>query len=430
MKITFVGHGYVGLVTAAVFAKLGNTVYVIGHTPEKINKLKKGIVPFYEPGLEQMVKENLKAKRLIFTLDYSPSVKNSDVVFIAVGTPPQKTGDAELYGVFEVAEKIAKNLNGYTVVATKSTVPVGTNKRLFQIIEENKSEKARFDIASVPEFLKEGTAIEDTLHPDRIVIGTENEKSRKILSELHAPFKSPLVQTNLETAELIKYASNSFLATKISFANAIAKLSELSGADASKVLEGIGHDTRIGRQFLYPGPGYGGSCLPKDVRALHSMAGDLGYDFSLLSEVEDINRFAKRDLVRKAKKILSGDLRGKTIGVLGLSFKANTDDMRESPAIDIIELLRREGALIKAYDPQAMENAKKVLDGIEFSKTWEDAVKSADALVILTDWDEFKEIDLLKIYKLMKSPNIVDGRNLYDPKKVKDMGFAYIGVGR
>ena len=430
MKITFVGHGYVGLVTAAVFAKLGNTVYVIGHTPEKINKLKKGIVPFYEPGLEQMVKENLKAKRLIFTLDYSPSVKNSDVVFIAVGTPPQKTGDAELYGVFEVAEKIAKNLNGYTVVATKSTVPVGTNKRLFQIIEENKSEKARFDIASVPEFLKEGTAIEDTLHPDRIVIGTENGKSRKILSDLHAPFKSPLVQTNLETAELIKYASNSFLATKISFANAIAKLSELSGADASKVLEGIGHDTRIGRQFLYPGPGYGGSCLPKDVRALHSMAGDLGYDFSLLSEVEDINRFAKRDLVRKAKKILSGDLRGKTIGVLGLSFKANTDDVRESPAIDIIELLRREGALIKAYDPQAMENAKKVLDGIEFSKTWEDAVKSADALVILTDWDEFKEIDLLKIYKLMKSPNIVDGRNLYDPKKVKDMGFAYIGVGR
>ena len=430
MTITFVGHGYVGLVTAAVFARLGNKVYVIGHTKEKIEKLKKGIVPFYEPGLEEIVKENLKAERLIFTLDYSPAVEDSEVVFIAVGTPPQKTGDAELYGVFEVVKNISKNLNGYTIVATKSTVPVGTNKRLVQIIEENKPAKASFDVASVPEFLKEGTAIEDTLHPDRIIIGTESEKAKKILTELHSPFESPFVHTNLETAELIKYASNSFLATKISFANAIAKLSELAGADATRVLDGIGYDERIGRKFLYPGPGYGGSCFPKDVRALYSIASDLGYDFALLSEVDNINRQSKRDIVRKAKKMAEGDLRGKTVGVWGLAFKANTDDMRESPAIDIIELLRRDGATIKAYDPQAMENAKLVLTGVSFLKSPDEVARNANILVILTDWDEFKEINLKKIYKIMKTPCIVDGRNIYKPEAVRNIGFTYIGVGR
>lgn len=430
MTITFIGHGYVGLVTAAVFANLGNTVYVIGHTPEKIEKLKKGMVPFFEPGLEEMVKANLKAKRLIFSLDYDPAIKSSDVIFIAVGTPPQKTGDAELYGVFEVVKSIAKNLHNYTVVATKSTVPVGTNKRIIKLIEENKPANATFDVASVPEFLKEGTAIEDTLHPDRVVIGTESEKARQILTDLHKPFSCPFVQTNLETAELIKYASNAFLATKISFANAIAKLSERAEADASKVLDGIGYDKRIGRQFLYPGPGYGGSCLPKDVRALQSIASNYDYDFGLLSEVDNINKQAKRDLVIKAKQLLDNDLRGKKIAVWGLAFKPNTDDMREAPAIDIIELLKHEGAIVHAYDPQAVENAKKVISGIVFEKTKEDCVKDADCLIIVTDWDEFKKTSLETIYKLMREHNIVDGRNLYDPKIANDLGFSYVGVGR
>ncbi len=430
MTITFIGHGYVGLVTAAVFAKLGNKVYVVGHTPQKIENLKKGIMPFYEPGLKEMVKANFEAGRLIFTLDYSPAIPESDTVFITVGTPPQKTGDAELYGVFDVVRKIGENMEGYTVVATKSTVPVGTNKRIAKILDQAKSAKAQFDVASVPEFLKEGTAIEDTLHPDRVVIGTESEKARMLLTDLHGPFEAPFVQTNLETAELIKYASNSFLANKISFANAIAKLSELTGANASEVLDGIGYDSRIGRQFLYPGPGYGGSCLPKDVKALYSLSSDYGYDFSLLSEIDNINRQAKRDLVRKAKKLLDSDLHGKKIAVWGLAFKANTDDVRESPAIDIIELLKREGAQISAYDPQAMENAKKVIEAISFDKSKEDAALGAELLMIVTDWDEFKEVDLEAIKKLLKAPKIVDGRNIYDPKKLKELGFEYIGVGR
>lgn len=429
MTITFIGHGYVGLVTASVFADLGNKVYVVGHTPEKIEKLKKGLSPFYEPGLEEMVKRNVDAGRLIPTLDFSKAVPDSEVVFIAVGTPPQKTGDAELSGVFAVAEEIAKNLSGYTVVVTKSTVPVGTNNRIKAIINDHKQEGVTFDVASNPEFLKEGTAIEDTLHPDRIVIGTENEEALKVLKDLHSPFDAPILETNLETAELIKYASNCFLANKISFANAIAKLAELTGADASRVLDGVGYDKRIGRQFLYPGPGYGGSCLPKDVRALQSLASDYGYDFGLLSEVENINRQAKRDLVRKAKSIV-GDLRGKKVAILGLAFKANTDDMREAPSIDVSELLRKEGADIFAYDPQAAENAKGVMPNVKMVSSMDEAIKGAELIMVLTDWDEFKEVDLDKVKKLMKAPNIVDGRNIYSKEKLEKIGFNYIGVGK
>ena len=437
MTITFIGHGYVGLVTASVFADLGNKVYVIGHTPKKIEDLKKGLIPFYEPGLSEMVKKNIERKRLIFTLDYKPSVSDSDIVFIAVGTPPQKTGDAELNSVFEVAKKIGENLkNGYTVVATKSTVPPGTNRRITQIIKESKSKASEFDIASVPEFLREGTAIEDTLKPDRIVIGTESNKARKLLIDLHKPLAGELsesfpnvLETNLETAELIKYASNSFLATKISFANAIAKLSELLDADGLTVLEGIGYDKRIGREFLYPGPGYGGSCLPKDVKALLSIASDHGYDFTLLDEVEGINQQAKRDIVRKVKRIL-GDIRDKKIAVLGLSFKPNTDDMRDAPSIDIIALLQKEGAVISAFDPQAMENAKKIFQNVTFCKDIYDAVRDTDALVLITDWNEFKEVELKKIKKLMRSPNIIDSRNIFDPKTARSLGFEYLGVGR
>lgn len=429
MTITFIGHGYVGLVTATVFADFGNTVYVIGHTPEKINNLKRGIIPIFEPGLSEMVKKNIDAGRLLFTLDYNPAVADSDIVFIAVGTPPQKTGDAELSTVFEVAKKIGKNLKSHTVIATKSTVPVGTNRRIQRLIEEAKPASTTFEIASVPEFLREGTAIEDTLRPDRIVIGTESETARDKLIELHKPIDAPFVHTNLETAELIKYAANSFLATKISFANAIAKLSESVGADGQGVLDGIGLDKRIGRAFLYPGVGYGGSCFPKDVRALISIASDHDYDFSLLDQVEEINKQARRDIVRKARKIL-GDMKGKKIAVFGLSFKPDTDDMRDAPSIDIIELLKQEGAKINAYDPQAEENAKKLIDGIDFASDMYDAVTDADLLIVITDWNEFKEADLERIKKLMATPFIIDGRNIYDPQKLKKLGFSYIGVGR
>ena len=429
MTITFVGHGYVGLVTAAIFADFGNKVYVIGHTKEKIDNLNRGIMPIYEPGLEELVKKNVKAKRLIFTLDYDHSIPESDIVFIAVGTPTTKTGDADLSTVLEVAEKIGKNLKRYTVVATKSTVPAGTNKKVKRILEESKPEGAEVDYASVPEFLREGSAISDATNPDRIVIGTDNKRAEDILVKLHEPIEAPLVLTNFETAELIKYAANAFLALKISYANAIAKVSELLGADALKVLEGIGTDKRIGNLFLSPGPGYGGSCFPKDVKALISIAKDNDYPFSLLEEVENINNQSRRDIVRKARKIL-GDLRGKKIGILGLAFKANTDDVRDAPAIDIINLLQNDGAKISAFDPKAMRTAAAVLKNVDYKKDAYEVVDGADLIIILTEWNEFRELDFAKIKSSMKGANIIDGRNLYDPLEMKEKGFIYIGVGR
>ncbi len=429
MKITFIGHGYVGLVTAAVFADFGNTVFVIGHTKEKIENLKRGMIPFFEPGLEELVKKNIKPGRLIFTLNYKPAIPDSDVVFIAVGTPPTKTGDADLSSVLDVAEKIGKNLEGYTVVATKSTVPTGTNKKVQRTLSETKPRGAEVDYASVPEFLREGSAISDTTNPDRIVIGTQSPRAQDVLIKLHEPIKAPLVLTNFETAELIKYAANSYLALKISYANAIAKLSELLQADGLKVLEGIGMDKRIGNLFLSPGPGYGGSCFPKDVKALISIAKDNDYAFSLLEEVEIINQQAKRDIVRKCRKIL-GDVRGKKIGVLGLAYKANTDDMRDAPAIDIITWLQADGAKIIAFDPKAQENAKAVLPKITYVEDVYDVVNDADLLIILTEWNEFREIDLDEVKKRMKNLNIIDGRNLYDPQTLRDYGFNYMGIGR
>lgn len=429
MTISFIGHGYVGLVTAAVFADLGNTVWVVGHTPEKIDNLKKGITPFYEPGLTEMVKKNIDAKRLLFTLDYDKAIPSSEVVFIAVGTPPHKTGDAQLSTVFEVAEKIGKNLKDYTVVAVKSTVPPGTCKKVRQIIEGEKPKGTEFDIASCPEFLREGSAISDTLHPDRVVIGSESKKPEKVLVELHRPIDGRFALTNLETAELIKYSSNSFLATKISFANAIAKLSELLGADGLKVLDGMGYDKRIGREFLSPGAGYGGSCFPKDVKALIAIAKDYDYSFSLLEDVERVNEQAKRDIVRKARGVL-GDLRGKKIGILGLSFKPDTDDMRDAPSIDIIELIKKDGGKIIAYDPQAIETAKKLIKDIDFAPDIYSLAKDLDALVVVTEWNEFKEVDFKKLKSLMKNPVIIDGRNIYNPEKLRDLGFTYLGVGR
>lgn len=430
MTITFIGHGYVGLVTASVLSDLGNTVWVIGHTKEKIEKLKRGIVPIYEPGLEEIVKRNVKAKRIFFTLDYDRAIPQSSIVFLAVGTPPKKNGQADLSAIFEVTKKLAPYLNGYTVVAVKSTVPIGTNQKIKEIINQYKVQKADFDVASVPEFLREGQAISDTQSPDRVVIGTDSKKAEDLLVELHEPIDGKYVLTNIETAEMIKYAANAFLATKISFANSIAKLSELTKADGLGVLEAVGLDKRIGSSFLSPGAGFGGSCLPKDIKALLSIAKTSGYEFGLLKEVDKVNNQAVKGIVGKSKQLLGESLENKTIAVLGLSFKPDTDDMRDAPSIVIINSLIRAGAKIKACDPVAMKNAGKILKGITFSKDSYQAVEDADLLIILTEWNEFRQLDLLEIKKLMKKPNIVDGRNIYDPKKVREMGFAYIGVGR
>jgi UDPglucose 6-dehydrogenase len=441
MTITFVGHGYVGLVSAAVFADLGNTVWVIGHTPEKINNLKKGIIPIYEPGLEELVKRNVNAGRLLFTLDYDKAIKDSEVVFIAVGTPPKPTGEADLSVVMDVAERVGKHLDGYTVVNVKSTVPVGTNRKVQKLIETVKPDSAKFDIASVPEFLREGQAIGDTLHPDRVVIGTESQRAQDTLVELHKPLVSgvmgevdegKMVLCNIETAEMVKYASNAFLSVKISFANAIAQLSEITGANGVDVLEAVGLDRRIGTAFLSPGAGFGGSCFPKDVKALIAIAEEHGYNFGLLKEVQVVNEAAIYGIAKKAKKML-GDVNGKTIGVLGLSFKPDTDDMRDAPSLFIIRDLLSEGAHIKSFDPIALENGKKLLadqKNITFVDDAYEAAKDADLLIVVTEWNEFKQLNLSKVKELMKSPMIVDGRNIYEPEKAKELGFTYIGVGR
>lgn len=429
MTITFIGHGYVGLVTAAIFADLGNTVHVIGHTKEKIENLKKGIIPIYEPGLEEMVKRNVDAGRLLFSLDYIPAIPDSEVVFIAVGTPPKENGEADLSTVFKVVEDVGKNLQGYTVVATKSTVPIGTNVKVREIIEKVMPEGSEFDVASVPEFLREGSALNDTLYPDRIIIGSESKKAQDILTQLHKPIPAEVVLTNLETAEMIKYASNSFLATKISFANAIAHLSELAGADAVKVLESVGLDKRIGGLFLQPGAGYGGSCFPKDVEALINISKDYKYDFKLLEVVRDINKNARKMIVTKAERMLE-DVSGKTVGVLGLAFKPNTDDMRFAPSVDIIKSLQEKGAIIKAYDPVSMDNAKTLLDNVDFCKDSYEVLEDCDLVIVVTDWNEFKELDLEKMSQLVKTKKIIDARNIYDPEKMRNIGFEYLGVGR
>lgn len=432
MKITFIGHGYVGLVSATIFADLGNNVSVIGHTPETVANLNKGVVHIYEPGLTELVKKNLNAGRLSFTLEYD-CVRDADLVFIGVGTPPKESGEADLSTVLDVSEKIARNLSGYTVVVTKSTVPIGTNKKIKALINEMKDPKAEFDIASCPEFLRQGSAISDTLYPDRIVIGSEEKRAEDLLIEVHTPLQensnAKWVLCNLETAEMIKYAANSFLAMKISFANSIAQLSELTGANALSVLEGIGFDKRIGNQFLQPGPGYGGSCFPKDVKALISIAQGFDYDFKLLKEVENVNHSAKRMVVQKAEEFL-GNLSGKKIGLLGLAFKPNTDDMRFAPSIEICNWLVEKGAIVSAYDPQSMEKAKKIISGITYDDDMYDVAKDAQLLIVVTDWNEFKEMDMDKIKGLMQVPNIIDARNVYDPKKMKDLGFFYKGFGR
>lgn len=435
MTITVIGAGYVGLVTAVVFSELGNKVFCIDVDKKRISLLKNGQPPFYEPRLEELLQNNLAKKKLIFTDSYKDSVPKSQIVLICVGTPPKNNGEADLSYLFSAVEETAKNLKSYTVIAIKSTIPVGFEDDL-----ENTAKrfaKSKFEFASCPEFLREGSAIEDSFHPDRIVIGASSEKAQKTLLELHAPISGERIICDIRSAQLIKYASNAMLAAKISFANAVADICERTGADVEKVLGGVGADKRIGRQFLYPGVGYGGSCLPKDVQAFIATARQFDYNFDFLRAVQEINEGQIEKFVSKVRAALSAqeskgkDLTGKRIAVLGLSFKPNTDDLRDAPSIKIISKLLDLGAEINAYDPKAMKSAQKILpQKVRFSKDPYEAAVYADAVLLITEWDEFKEMDFEKLKKAVASPLLIDGRNIFDKSKLQKLGFTYIGVGR
>ena len=429
MDIAVIGSGHVGLVTGTCFADLGNRVICIDNDEEKIRLLKKGIMPIYEPGLEELVKRNVKERRLSFTTSIEEGVKRAKVIFIAVGTPSKKGGEADLSYVEAVSKEIARNMKSYKVVVEKSTVPVETGEWVKHTIRINNKEKVPFDVVSNPEFLREGSAIHDFMNPDRIVLGLESKRAEKIMRQLYKPLEAPIIITNIRSAEMIKHASNAFLATKISFINAIANLCERTGADVLEVAEGMGYDKRIGRAFLNAGIGFGGFCFPKDLAAFRHISQKLGYDFNLLKEVERINEAQKRLMIKKIEKAL-WNLNHKTIGILGLSFKPDTDDLRYAPSLDIIKALQREGARIKAFDPAAMEKAKRILGKVEFCPDAYEVAKGSDCLVILTEWNEFKELDLKKIKRLLKAPIIIDGRNIYDPEEMKRMGFKYQGIGR
>ena len=428
MTITFIGHGYVGLVSACIFADFGNKVWVIGHTKEKIERLKKGDPIIYEPGLKKLLEKNLKAKRIFFTLDYQRAIPESDIVFIAVGTPSKNDGEADLSVVFEVAKKLGKHLKpGPTVIACKSTVPVGTNKKVENLISEVKPKKAEVLIASCPEFLREGSAIYDTLNPDRIVIGSDSEMAINQLTKLHQPIKAKKVITDLASAELIKYASNAMLATKISFANLISFYCEKTGANVETVLDAVGFDKRIGRIFMDPGVGYGGSCLPKDVKAMIKIAHALKIDGNFLAGVNSINLEAQRNFLHK---ILTSS-NNKNFTVWGLTFKPDTDDIREAPSLFILHKLLENGFKISVYDPAGTENIKKVFGKkLIYHDNPYQAIKNSAALIILTEWKEFKQADFQKIKSLLLRPLIFDGRNIFQPKTMERLGFTYFSIGR
>ena len=428
MTITIIGHGYVGLVSACVFADFGNTVYVVGHTQEKLDRLKSGDPIIYEPGLKEVLEKNNRAGRLIFTTDYVESVSKSEIVFITVGTPPKENGEADLSVVLQVAENIGKNLSRkFTVVSCKSTVPVGTNKTIEGIINKVKRNDVEFAVASCPEFLREGSALHDTFHADRVVIGSESKPAIDLLLKIHTPITGKKIVTDLASAELIKYTSNSVLAMKISFANLISFYCEKTGANVEMVLDAVGLDQRIGRIFMDPGVGYGGSCFPKDVKALISTGKHLGIETQLLEAVDTINEDARTNLLQK---ILT-HVKGKNIALWGLSFKPNTDDIRFAPSVDIIKALLEKGYSLSVYDQEGMNNIKKLFgDKLRYAMNAYDALTDADALVILTDWNEFKNIDLGAVKKLLKQPMILDGRNIYDLQTMKELGFNYISTGR
>lgn len=429
MRIGVVGAGYVGLVTAACLADLGNEVVCNDIDKEKISKLKRSVVPFYEPGLEELVRRNQKERRLSFTSNLRDAVERSEVIFIAVGTPPKENGEADLTYVENVAKEIARYMTSYHLIVEKSTVPVETGMWVKHTLGIYARKKVKFDVASNPEFLREGSAINDFMHPDRIVIGVESKKAKDILLELYRPLNAPIIVTDIKSAEIIKHAANSFLATKISFINAVANICEKVGANVEEVAEGMGLDKRIGKEFLNAGIGFGGFCLPKDIEAFIRISEKLGYEFELLKAVQRINELQKAQLVNKIEKAI-WNIKDKTIAILGLSFKPNTDDMRFAPSIEIIDVLQKEGARIRAYDPQAMAKAKVILKDVKFCADSYDAVKGADCAVIVTEWNEFKELNLAKIKKLLRQPVIIDGRNIYEPSKMKELGFRYYSIGR
>ncbi len=437
MKITMVGTGYVGLVTGACFSEVGIDVTCVDIDENKIERLKKGHIPIYEPGLEDIVKRNVEKERLHFTTKLSDTLENVDVVFGAVGTPPDEDGSADLKYVLQVAREVGRNMNKYLLMVTKSTVPVGTAEKVRAAIQDELNKRGvdiPFDVASNPEFLKEGAAVDDFLKPDRIVVGLDSDRATKIMEKLYKPFTMnghPVIFMDIVSAEMTKYAANAMLATKISFMNDIANLCEVVGADVNNVRKGIGTDRRIGPYFIYPGTGYGGSCFPKDVKALIKTADNVGYDMKVLKAVENVNERQKSVLVAKATNYFNGDLKGKTFALWGLSFKPQTDDMREAPSLIIIKKLLSAGAKVKAYDPVAQEEAKRILgDSITYVDDQYEALIDADGLFLVTEWPEFKFPNFKVIDKLLAKKVIFDGRNIYDPDELNTLGFDYFGIGR
>jgi len=435
MKITMIGTGYVGLVTGTCFAEFGHHVTCVDKISEKIDKLKNGIIPIYEPGLDTLVSKNVSEDRLCFTTDLAAAVPDADAVFIAVGTPTSRRGDgyADLTYIYEASREIAPHLSGYTVIVDKSTVPVGTARQVARIISERNPE-ADFDVASNPEFLREGAAISDFMRPDRVVIGVDSERAEQVLRDIYKPLyliETPIVCTTIETAELTKYAANAFLAVKISFINEIANVCEAVGADITALAKAIGMDGRIGSKFLHPGPGYGGSCFPKDTLALMRIVQEYGENVHIVQAAVEVNAAQKARMVKKIRDALGGSEAGKTIGVLGLTFKPETDDMREAPSLSILPALLEKGARIKAHDPKGMEEAQKYLpDGIQYVDNAYEAAENADALVLMTEWNQYRALDMEKIKSVMKQPVFIDLRNVYDPRTMKEMGFRYTGIGR
>ena len=437
MKIAVVGTGYVGLVSGTCFAETGTIVTCVDVNEEKISQLNNGIIPIYEPGLEDMVKRNVEKQRLFFTTSLKEAMVGAEAIFIAVGTPPDEDVSADLKHVLAVASEIGRNLQGYTVIVNKSTVPVGTAQKVKNAIKqelEKRGVEVPFDVASNPEFLKEGNAIEDFLRPDRIVVGTESEEAQKLMSKLYKPFLlngHPIVFMDLLSSELTKYAANAMLATKISFINDIANLCEIVGADVNLVRKGIGSDSRIGNKFIYAGAGYGGSCFPKDVKALIKTAQEHNHTLEILQSVESVNERQKKVVYQRVKDFFNGNLQGKKIALWGLSFKPNTDDMREAPSLVIIENLLKDGATVSAYDPVAMHEAKRILgDAIQYAATPYEATKNADALILITEWSEFRIINFEELEKNMNQKLIFDGRNIYDPEEMRERGYVYYSIGR
>jgi UDPglucose 6-dehydrogenase len=428
-KISIVGTGYVGLVTGACFAEVGHQVICVDNDLKKVEVLRAGGIPIYEPGLEEIVKRNVATGRLRFTGEIADGVKNSEVVFIAVPTPPNPNGSVDMSFVERVAREIAGTMTEYKIIVDKSTVPVKTGEKVAEAIKRYNKHKVDFDVVSNPEFLREGCAVPDLMQPDRIVIGVSGPRPVAKMKEVYSPFNAPIIITDINSAELIKHACNSFLALKISYANALSVICETSGANISDVVNGMGLDKRIGRAFLNAGLGYGGSCFPKDLSAFIHITEALGYDFRLLKEVQQINADQIQHFLKKVHDTL-WIVKDKTIGVLGLAFKPNTDDMRLAPSLEVIRALQKEGAKIRAYDPKAMDKAREVLPGVEFCDSPYTVASGADALIICTEWDEFRQLDLEKLRAVMDQPIVFDGRNLYEPQKMAELGFVYKSIGR